>query len=195
VLLPSGTPLVRIYDSHFYRDGAGFRFLGPHIRGRWDHHLADPQTGAPVANGERGVLYATLSLRCAVAEVFGDDRRLSPSSTQRLAVLEVARPLDLVDTCGLSAVPLGVPAGALRARDRALTQRIAREIYEETDADGLLYEGWQTGEPCVCLWERVEPAVEVLDDRGLVDDPDVAIDLAVIADELLYDRPGVGFGR
>jgi hypothetical protein len=195
VELAAHTALVRIYDAHFYRDGASFRFLGPHIRGRFDHQLPDPATGAPVANGDRGVLYATLTLRCAVAEVFGDDRRVSPSSTQRLAVLEVARPLDLVDTCGLAAVPLGVPAGALRARDRALTQRVARELYEQTDADGLLYEGWQTGETCVCLWERVEAEVEVLDDRGLIDDPDVALDLAVIADELLYDRPGVAFDR
>ena len=192
VALPAHTPLVRIYDSHFYRDGASFRFLGPHIRGRWDHQVPDPVTAAPVANSDRGVLYATLNLRCAVAEVFGDDRRVSPSSTQRLAVLEVGRSLDLVDTCGLAAVPLGVPAGALRARDRALTQRIARQLYDETDADGLLYEGWQTGETCVCLWERVAAEVDVLDDRGLIDDPDVALDLAVIADELLYDFPGVG---
>jgi len=135
------------------------------------------------------VLYATLSLRCAVAEIFGDDRRVSPSATQRLAVLAVARPVDLIDTCGLAAVPLGLPAGALRARDRVLTQAVARELYESTDADGLLYEGWQTGEPCVCLWERVEDVVEVLDDRGLIDDPEVALDLAVIADELDYDRP------
>ena len=189
MLLPAGTPLVRIYDAHFYRDGASFRHLGPHIRGRWDHHLADPVTRVPVPNGDRGVLYATLSLRCAVAEIFGDDRRVSPSATQRLAVLAVARPVDLIDTCGLAAVPLGLPAGALRARDRVLTQAVARELYESTDADGLLYEGWQTGEPCVCLWERVEDVVEVLDDRGLIDDPEVALDLAVIADELDYDRP------
>jgi hypothetical protein len=142
-----------------------------------------------VPNGVRGVLYATLSLRCAVAEVFGDDRRVSPSPTQRLAILEVRRPLRLIDTCGLAAVPLGVPAGALRARDRALTQRIARELYDSTDADGLSYEGWQTGEPCVCLWERVEPDVEVVDDRGLIDDPAVSLELAVLADELLFDRP------
>jgi hypothetical protein len=192
VTLPKATPLARIYDAHFYRDGAAFRYLGPHLRGRFDHHLPDALTGAPVPNGDRGVLYATLSLRCAVAEVFGDDRRVSPSPTQRLAVLEVARPIRLVDTCGLAAVPLGVPAGALRARNRSLTQRIARELYESTDADGLRYEGWQTGEPCVCLWERVEAEVEVLDDRGLLDDPDVALDLAVIADELLYDRPSFG---
>jgi hypothetical protein len=189
--LRSRTPLVRIYDAHFYRDGASFRFVGPHLRGRFDHHLPDPTTGASVPNQERGVLYATLSLQCAVAEVFGDDRRVSPSSTQRLAVLEVQRPLDLIDTRGHAAIPLGVPAGALRTRDRELTQRIARELYENTDADGLVYEGWQTGDRCVCLWERVEPAVAVLDDRGLIDDPDVAIDLAVIADELGYDRPGL----
>ena len=195
VSLAAGTPLVRIYDAHFYREGAGFRYLGPHVRGRWDHHLPDPITGAPVANSDRGVLYVTLSLRCAVAEVFGDDRRVSPSSTQRLAVLEVGRALELVDTRGLAAVPLGVPAGALRARDRALTQRIARDLYAGTRADGLLYEGWQTGETCLCLWERVEHLVEILDDRGLIDDPDVALDLAVIADELWYDRPGTGIDR
>lgn len=191
VTLPASTPLVRIYDAHFYREGTSFRFIGPHLRGRWDHHVPDPLTGAPVPNGDRGVLYATLSLQCAVAEVFGDDRRVSPSPSQRLAVLEVRRPVRLVDTCGLSAVPLGVPAGALRTRDRALTQRVARDLYESTDADGLRYEGWQTGEPCICLWERAEPDVELLDDRGLLDDPDVALDLAVIADELLYDRPAL----
>ena len=130
-----------------------------------------------------------------MAEVFGDDRRVSPSSTQRLAVLEVDRPLDLVDTRGLAAVPLGVAAGALRARDRDLTQRIARQLHAETDADGLLYEGWQTGETCVCLWERVAGRVEVADDRGLIDDPVIALDLAVIADELLYDWPGISAGR
>jgi RES domain len=189
VIAASGTVVVRVYDSHFYRDGAAFRYLGPHIRGRWDHHLADPTTGAPVPNGQRGVLYATLTLRCAVAEVFGDDRRLSPSASQRLAVLEVERPLELIDTCGLAAMRLGVAAGALRARDRALTQRLSRELYETTGADGLIYEGWQTGEACLCLWERAEPAITVLDDRGLIDDPDVALDLAVIADELGYDRP------
>lgn len=194
-MLPAQLALVRIYDSHFYRDGGSFRHVGPHVRGRWDHHLPDPDTGAPVPNGERGVLYVTLTLRCAAAEVFGDDRRISPSSTQRLAVLEVDRPLDLVDTRGLAAVQLGVAAGALRTRDRDLTQRVARQLYAETDADGLLYEGWQTGETCVCLWERVANRVDVLDDRGLIDDPFVALDLAVIADELHYDRPDIASQR
>ncbi len=187
--LPGGTPLIRIYDSHFYRDGASLRYLGPHPRGRWDHHLPDADTGAPVANSSRGVLYATTTVRCAVAEVFGDDRRVSPSPTQRLAVVAAVRPLRLADTRGLAAVPLGVPAGALRTRDRELTQRIARDLYELTDADGLVYEGWQTGETCLCLWERAEPDLELLDDRGLIDDPDVSLELAVLADELLFDRP------
>lgn len=186
VELPAGTPLVRIYDSHFYPDGVAFRFFGPHQRGRFDHHPARP----PGRHPDRGVLYATLSLRCAVAEVFGDDRRVSPSPTQRVAVIAPARSLRLVDTTGLAAIELGVPAGALRARDRDLTQRIAREMYEETDADGLLYEGWQTGERCLCLWERAIPALELCDDRSL-HDPIVALDLAVIADELHYDCPGL----
>ncbi len=186
VSLPAGSPLLRIYDSVLYPDGAGFRHVGPHLRGRWDHHPAGP----PGRHPHHGVLYATTTLRCAVAEVYGDDRRLSPSPTQRLAVLAADRPLPLADTCGLAAVELGVPAGALRARDRTLTQRVSRALYAETEAVGIRYEGWQTGEPCVCLWERAAAVVDLLDDRAL-DDPVVALDLAVLADELHLDRPGI----
>lgn len=185
VTLAAGTPLARIYDGHFYPDGAAFRHYGPHLRGRWDHH---PE-GVPKTHEHHSVLYATLSLRCAVAEVFGDDRRVSPSPTQRLAILAPTRDLTLADTCGDAAIELGVPAGALRTRDRTLTQRIARELATETGADGVRYEGWQTGETCVCLWEKAHDAVELLDERGL-HEPLVAIELAVLADELHYDYVG-----
>ena len=93
----------------------------------------------------------------------------------------------------------GAPA---RTADVAVRGGVVTEVgrvggrgTREIDADGLLYEGWQTGETCVCLWERVADRVEVLDDRGLIDDPVVALDLAVIADELLYDWPGMSGER
>ncbi len=186
VELPAGTALARIYDGAFYPDGASFRYFGPHLRGRWDTHPAGP----PRRHDRHGVLYATTTLRCAVAEVFGDDRRLSPSPPQRLAVLALTGPLMLADTRGLAAVRLGHPAGALRARDRALTQSVARALHAGTRADGVLYEGWQTGEDSVCLWERSRPAISLLDDRSL-HDPAVAVELAVLADELCFDRPGI----
>jgi len=181
VPVPAGTTFVRIYDSRYYGDGTGFRYFGPHLHGRWDHHPA----GRPGRHLHLGVLYLAGTLPCAVAETYGDAALVAPEPDQRLSVVGLNRPVRLADTRGPAAVELGVPAGALRARDRELTQRVARELYAATDADGVLYEGWFTGETCVALWERARDAVELVDDRDLRD-PAVAADLLVIADELHY---------
>jgi RES domain len=189
VVVPAaaGSIFVRLYDSRYYGDGAGFRYFGPHPRGRWDHHPAGP----PVRHLHHGVLYLTTTLGCAVAETFGDAALVSPGPDQRLAVVALTRDVALADTRGLAAVELGVPAGALRARDRPLTQRIARELHASAAAEGVLYEGWFTGETCVALWERARDAVELVDDRSLAD-PAVAADLLVIADELHYAAGDLG---
>ena len=187
VRLPAGTVLVRIYDSRFYGDGTAFRFFGPHRAGRWDHHAAGP----PAHDPAHGVSYLTPSLTCAVAEAYGDARLVAPAPYHRLSIVRLARELGLVDTAGHAAVELGVPAGALRARDRALTQGVARELYATTRADGVLYEGYFTGDVCVALWERAADALELLDDRGF-DDPSVAADVLVIADELHYAAGDLG---
>lgn len=179
--LPAGTTFVRIYDSRYYADGAGFRYFGPHAHGRWDHHPA----GAPAHHPHHGVLYVAAALDCAVAEAYGDFALVAPGPDQRLAVVEFNREVRLADTRGRAAVELGVPAGALRARDRGLTQRVARELYATTGAEGVLYEGWFTGDTCAALWERARDAVELVDDRSLRD-PAVAADVLVIADELHY---------
>jgi RES domain len=178
---PAGTTYARIYDSRYYGDGAGFRYFGPHRRGRWDHHPAGPA----VRHLHHGVLYLADSLTAAVAETYGDAQLVAPAPDQRLAIVALTRDVRLADTRGRAAVELGVPAGALRARDRELTQRVARELYATTDADGIAYEGWFTGDACVALWERARNAVELVDDRALTD-PAVAADLLVIADELHY---------
>jgi hypothetical protein len=172
---------VRIYDSRFYGDGTGFRFYGPHRAGRWDHH--DP--GPPTHDPAHGVLYVTTSLTCAVAEAYGDARLVAPAPYHRLSLVRTTRPLRLVETAGAAAVELGVPAGALRARDRSLTQTTARQLYDGTNADGIRYEGYFTGEGCWAVWERARDALELLDDRGF-DDPAVAADALVIADDLHY---------
>lgn len=187
VTADAGSTFVRIYDARFYGDGTGFRYFGPHLHGRWDHHPPGPA----VRHLHHGVLYLAADLTCAVAETFGDSRLVAPSPDQRLAVVGLKRAVPLADTRGPAAVQLGVPAGALRARDRALTQRVARQLYAETDAEGVLYEGWFTGGTCVALWERARDEVELVDDRGL-DDPAVAADLLVIADELHYAAGDLG---
>ncbi len=182
--LAAGTRLVRIYDCAYYADGARLRYYGPVRAGRFDHH---PE-GQAASHPGFGILYATPSLRCAVAEAFGDDRWVEPLPTQRLAVLRLRRPVPVVETSGVAAVPLGQPAGALRARDRALTQRVARDLHASTRAQGIGYDGWFTGERCVALWERSARAVELIDDRAL-SDPWVSAAVEVAADELLYARP------
>ena len=184
---PPGATFVRIYDSRYYGDGAAFRFFGPHQHGRFDHHPAGPA----VRHLHHGVLYLAADLPCAVAETYGDARLVAPTPTQRLAVVALTRVVRLADTRGRAAVELGVPAGALRTRDRPLTQRVARDLYAETSADGILYEGWFTGGTCVALWERARYAVDLVDDRALTD-PAVAADLLVIADELHYAAGEIG---
>jgi hypothetical protein len=185
--VPARTTFVRLYDARYYADGLSFRHVGPHRAGRFDHHPPGPERRSPAL----GVLYATGTLRCAVAEVFGDDRLVAPLPSHRLAVLETTRRLQLADVSGRAAVELGHPAGALRARDRDLTQAVARELHATTRAAGIRYEGWFTGEPCVALWERAKPGLELVDDRGL-DDPAVAADLLVIAAELHYRAGDLG---
>ncbi|HEY2174945.1 MAG TPA: RES family NAD+ phosphorylase [Mycobacteriales bacterium] len=182
--VPEHNRWLRIYDARFYADGAKFRYFGPHRAGRFDHHPAGPARRHP----HHGVLYATESLRCAVAEAFGDDRWVDPLPSHRLAVIELDRALRLADTRGDAAVELGRPAGALRSRDRALTQQVARALYDATPADGISYEGWFTGDTCVALWERAADAVRLVDDRSLTD-PWVADAVEVAADTLHYARP------
>jgi RES domain len=181
VELPVGSVCVRVYDKAWYADALGQRHYGPLPSSRFDHHPAGP----PLRHPGHGIGYVTPSLRCAVAEVFGDARWVDPWSTQRVGVLEQVRPLVLADTRGTAAVELGQPAGALHSRDRALTQRVARELYATTDCDGVLYEGWHTGEDCYALWERARGAHRVLDDRSLLD-LDVVPELIRLADELHY---------
>jgi hypothetical protein len=181
VPLATGSVLVRIYDSRFYGDGTGFRYFGPHRAGRWDHHTE----GRPAHDPAHGVLYLTPSLTCGVAEAYGDARLVAPAPYHRLSIVRTTRELQLADTTGAAAAELGVPAGALRARDRSLTQRVSRELYAATGAHGVRYEGYFTGEECIALWERARDALELLDDRGF-DDPAVAADVLVIADDLHY---------
>lgn len=182
--LAAGIRYVRIYDARYYVDGGSFRFFGPQPGGRFDHHPAGPPRRQP----GHGILYAAAGFRCAVAEVFGDRRRVAPADWHRLAILATTQRLTLVDVRDQACIPLGVPAGAMRTRDRPLTQKVARALHAATDADGLLYEGWFTGDTCVALWERSRPAVSVVDDRAL-DDLAVLPALLVTADELHYAVP------
>jgi hypothetical protein len=181
VPVPAGTTYLRVYEHDWYADALGQRFYGPTAAGRFDHHPEGPPRKAP----RHGIGYVTTSFRCAVAEVFGDLRVIAPAPDHRVGLVEVTAPLVLADTRDLAAVELGVPAGALRARDRALTQAVARALHATTPAHGVLYAGWHTGEDCVALWERARPSLRLLDDRSLRD-LDLVPELRLLARELHY---------
>lgn len=178
---PVGSSWLRVYLHDWYADALGQRHYGPTPAGRFDHHPAGPPRRAP----GHGVGYVAATFRCAVAEVFGDLRRIAPARSHRVGLVGTSAPLQLADTRGLAAVELGVPAGALRTRDRTLTQRVARELHAQTPAHGVLYSGWHTGEDCVALWERARPHLVLLDDRAL-DDLDLVPELRLLAAELHY---------
>ncbi len=181
VAAPAGTAWLRVYLHDWYPDALAQRHYGPSLHGRFDHHPAGEPRRAP----DHGIGYVASTFRCAVAEVFGDLRRIAPARSHRVGLVETAQPLLLADTRGLAAVELGVPAGALRTRDRALTQDVARRLHAQTPAHGILYSGWHTGEDCVALWERARPALRLLDDRSLTD-LDVLPELRLLATELHY---------
>lgn len=181
VPVPAGTTYLRVYEHDWYADALGQRFYGPTSAGRFDHHPEGPPRKAP----RHGIGYVTTSFRCAVAEVFGDLRVIAPAPDHRVGLVEVTAPLVLADTRDLAAVELGVPAGALRTRDRALTQAVARALHATTPAHGVLYAGWHTGEDCVALWERARPSLRLLDDRSLRD-LDLVPELRLLARELHY---------
>ena len=181
VPVPVGTTWLRVYEHDWYADALGQRFYGPTAAGRFDHHPAGEPRRAPA----HGVGYVASTFRCAVAEVFGDTRLVSPAHDHRVGLVGTTDPLVLADTRDLAALPLGVPAGALRTRDRALTQWVARELHATTSAHGVLYAGWHTGEDCVALWERARPSLSLLDDRSL-SDLDLVPELRLLAQELHY---------
>lgn len=180
--VPTGSSWLRVYLHDWYADALGQRHYGPSPAGRFDHHPAGP----PRRAAQHGIGYVASTFRCAVAEVFGDLRRIRPAGSHRVGLIEADVPLLLADTRGLAAVELGVPAGALRTRDRVLTQRVARDLYEQTAAQGILYSGWHTGEDCVALWERARPHLRLLDDRSLLD-LDLVPELRLLARDLHYD--------
>lgn len=181
VEVPAATTYLRVYLHDWYPDALAQRHYGPSPQGRFDHHPPGEPRRAP----QHGIGYVATTFRCAVAEVFGDLQRIAPHRSHRVGLVETSGLL-LADTRGLAAVELGVPAGALRTRDRVLTQDIARRLHAETEAHGIVYEGWHTGEDCVALWERARPTLALLDDRSLTD-LDVLPELRLLATELHYE--------
>lgn len=156
-LLEPGTDLFRIYDpaaGHGPRSGRTFRWYGPFAR--FDHHRG---TGG---RERRGILYAGLSLSCAVVEAF--DVGVVDPGAKHLARLRTARELVLLDLRGRAAMRAGTVA-AISAGDHSLAQPWSRYFWEHPEIygemDGLLYLSAHNGQRAVVLYERARDGVEL----------------------------------
>ncbi len=156
IALPGGTPLVRVFaaaGAHRQRWNS-FRHTGPLPHARFDPHPLGPAGGPAPATGH-GALYFGLTVRTSVAEVY-QQTSVVDRGTRRphLVVFRTARPLRLLDLCGLWPTRVGA-SQEISSGNKAVTQAWARAIRAaHPELDGLWYRSsMDSGEPAVCLWD------------------------------------------
>jgi RES domain-containing protein len=131
------------------------------------------------------VIYLGQDLTTSVAETIVRDRfqgkaqrRLMVSEVDLWGVTEVSATaaLVLIDLRTTALVQLGVSTEAARGKAQGQGRKLSQAVYEQTDADGLLYHSRLTGRTCVCVYERAlpgplvaSPVIEVARLAGFVD--------------------------
>lgn len=141
--------LTRFYDPT--RGGwDAHRFHGPLPSQRFDHHLPPPGPSP-----DRSVWYASTSLVGAVAESFGNLGFVDRACGRRVAVVQVARALSVVDLVGVAARRVGLTQEVGSATDYAKTQEWARAFYDQyAHPVGIRWRGRQSGSICFVLHDR-----------------------------------------
>ena len=81
-------------------------------------------------------------------------------------------PLTLIDLRTTGLVRLGVSTEAARGKAHGQGRKLGQAVYDQTDAQGLVYSSRLTGRTCICVYERALPG-------GLVATP--VIELARLA--------------
>jgi len=126
------------------------RFYGPLPSLRFDHHL--PPAGL---SPDRSVWYASTSLVGAVAESFGNLGFVDHACGRRVVVVQVSRPLSVVDLVGVSARRVGLTQEVSGSTDYAKTQEWARAFYDQySTLVGIRWRGRQSGSICFVLHDR-----------------------------------------
>lgn len=190
VAVGSFTHLARIYRSAGNHPGSwnGFRTIGPVATARFDPHPPTPD-GVPAEASGCGVLYAGLTLRTALAEVFQAARVVDRhTGSPWLVVMRPRRTLHLLDLTGTWPTRAGASqAISTGRRDRA--RAWARQIFAAyDDVDGLWYRSsMDGGNPAVCLWERGRSKLAAAPELHLpLDAAGLALPVARAARELGY---------
>jgi hypothetical protein len=123
------------------------------------------------------VLYAAESLATSVAETLVRDRfegrkrrRLHQAEVETWGVTEVSTsaPLALIDIRTTGLTRLGVSTDAAGAKSHRHGRRLSKAVYEQSDADGILYVSRLTRVTCCAIFDRAAaklvamPVVEIM---------------------------------
>jgi hypothetical protein len=117
------------------------------------------------ASPNRGfkVIYLAEDLTTSLAETLVRDR-FQGKARRRLMMSEVAlwgatevsgsAPFALIDLRTTGVLRLGVSTEAVRGKAQGQGRKLSQAVYEQTNADGLLFMSRLTGRTCICLYER-----------------------------------------
>jgi hypothetical protein len=130
------------------------------------------------------VIYVAQDLTTAIAETLVRDR-FQGRALRKLLDVEAAlwgmtevnagAPLMLIDLRTTGLVRLGVSTEAARGKAQGQGRKLSQAIYDQTDAQGLIYNSRLTGGACICIYDRAlpglvaTPVVEVTRLAGFVD--------------------------
>jgi hypothetical protein len=162
---------MRIYDpSSHGATPLSFRSYGP--LHRFDHH--QHPGGSPGVDADRAIIYGGFTLSCCVVEVFGDSGIIDPRS-KCVAILNLLRPLTLIDLRGSGAMRAGTVAAISKEADRDITQQWSRHFYYKTaiygTADGIIFfnarNAHNNDEEAVALFERSKSALTFIQGNSI----------------------------
>jgi hypothetical protein len=130
------------------------------------------------------VIYIAQDLTTGVAETLVRDR-FQGRVRRRLLDVEAAlwgatevnagAPLTLIDLRTTGLVRLGVSTEAARGKAQGQGRKLSQAVYDQTDAQGLIYLSRLTGRTCICVYDRAlpglvaTPVVEVTMLAGFID--------------------------
>ena len=125
------------------------------------------------------VIYIAQDLTTAVAETLVRDR-FQGRARRKLLDVEVAlwgvtevsagAPLTLIDLRTTGLMRLGVSTEAARGKAQGQGRKLSQAVYDQTDAQGLIYKSRLTGRTCIGVYDRALPG-------GLVATPVVEVTL------------------
>ena len=114
------------------------------------------------------VIYLGQDLTTSVAETLVRDRFQGKANRKLLDVeaatwgateITASAPLTLIDLRTTGLVRLGVSTEAARGKAQGQGRKLSQAVYDQTDADGLVYSSRLTGRTCICVYDRALPGV------------------------------------